>query len=215
MHPQSRICFCISGSGTATLSSSRSSLSSIEEEEGGDFSGLNSIMTMNNRQGFLTRGQAATGVVANKPVPPSGYFCTKMGAPPSRPATLALSKVISKPSASVPTVPKSQTAGTEPETTAKVKDNQVKQTVQHGGTSTSGSSSGDGMVMSSSSRPVASCSVAKGNIESQSKTTTGSSVSDSLLKHMGSAHMRSGATSGTGAAAALSQQKSKSGGQML
>ena len=173
-------------------------------------------MTMNNRQGFLTRGQAATGVVPNKPVPPSGYFCTKMGTPPSRPATLALSRVISKPSASVPTVPKSEAAGAEPKTTVKVKDNQVQQTFQHGGTSSSGSSSGGGMVMSSSSRPVASCSVAKGNTESQSTaTTTGSSVSDSLLKHMGSAHMRSMATSGTGAAAALSQQKSKSGGQML
>ena len=208
-------------SGTASPSSGRSSsLCSIDEEEHptGDYSGLNSIMTMNNRKGFLTRGQAAQGVIAGRKLPPSSYFCTQM-APPSRPTTLALSRVISMPqpvmaktttttaAAAAGKVPKIVAAesGAVPKTCAK--DNH--HVAQHGGIS---SSSSGGMMMSSSSRPVASSSVVKGTSDSNSPAAN-SSVSDSLLKHLGSAHMRSGATS----SAALSQQQkqSKSGGQLL
>lgn len=228
-------------SGTATPSSARSgSICSLDEEDTRDYSGLNTIMTMNNKQGFLTRGQAATGVVPHSQrrglvQDPSGYFCTRLTSPPSRPSNLPLSRIINKPSDAL-VLPKSQ---------------QQNDQAQRGGTSSSSTSlTSGGVLTSSASLPVASSVIAKKQPSSAaaqcstgaaSQDTTSvckgpstatnagcdmatvSNISDSLLRHLGSTHMR------TGAAAALTQSqhsasqslsqpqqtKPKSGGQLL
>lgn len=203
-------------SGTATPSGShRSSLCSLDGDDESDFSGLNSIMTMNNKEGFLTRGQAATGVVPQRRrvMAPFEYFCTRMSNPPSRPSSLSLSRIISKPSEATGPLPKSVERDNHAAAGAKPKRYSQD---QHGGVSASGertmtSSCSASASSSSSSRPVASSEVSKGNVATISQATS-QSVSDSLLRHLGSAHMRSG---GATAAAGLTQCKPKSGGQLL
>ncbi len=202
---------------------------SVEEEER-DFYGLNSIMTMNNKKGFLNRGQAATAVKA----PPRREGSGEKLSPPSRPSSLSISGAITAPSAGMK--PKHVTQSTNQLSGL----GHVTGGIQHGRQSgimgrpsiDSGSKGSVGSAPSiiSGHVTVSSQSMAAGNSSSTScvmssmtscggvtKATsdtvtmsTRTGVCDSLLRHLGSTHIGNTA----GAAAGL-RPHSKSGGQLL
>ncbi len=200
---------------------------SVEEEER-DFYGLNSIMTMNNKKGFLNRGQAATAVKAPPPRENSGEKLS----PPSRPSSLSISGAITAPSAGIK--PKLVTQSTNQLSGL----GHVTGAIQHGRQSgimgrpviDSGSKGSVGSVSSvmsghvtvssqsmagtsSTSCVMSSMTSCAGVVKTTSdtvSTATSSGVCDSLLRHLGSSHI--GNTSG---AAAGLRPHSKSGGQLL